>query len=102
MEHPKGIQLVPSGDECVQEDTGDVREEVQPGLWRDVFGLIAEIPPRDDDGIQTQFILDEVTSEVLGAPRGGNLSEKLRTVAITIIQRWAKYTPPKNVNTHGQ
>ena len=102
MEHPNGIQLVPSGDDCEVEDPGDVKEVVQPGLWRDVLGLIAEIAPRDDDGIQTQSILDEVTSELLGAPRGGNLSEKLRTVATPIIQRWAKDTPPKSANTHGQ
>ena len=102
LEHPNGIQLVPSGDDCEVEDPGDVKEVVQPGLWRDVLGLIAEIAPRDDDGIQSQSILDEVTSELLGAPRGGNLSEKLRTVATPIIQRWAKDTPPKSANTHGQ
>ena len=84
------------------QDPGDVKEVVQPGLWRDVLGLIAEITPRDDDGIQTQSILDEIPLEVLGPPRGGNLSEKLRTVATPIIQRWAKDTPPKSVNTHGQ
>ena len=102
LEHPNGIQLVPSGDDCEMQDPGDVKEVVQPGLWRDVLGLIAKIAPRDNDGIQTQKILDEITSEVLGAPRGGNLPEKLRTVATPIIQRWAKDTPPKNVNTHGQ
>ena len=75
LEHPNDIQLVPSGDDCEAEDPGDVKEVVEPGLWRDVLGLIAEIAPRDDDGIQTQSILDEVTSEVLGAPRGGILSK---------------------------
>ena len=85
------------------DDPGDVKEVVQPGLWRDVLGLIAEIAPRDDDdGIQTRSTLDEVTSEVLGDPRGGNLSEKLRAVATPIIQGWAKDAPPKNVNTHRQ
>ena len=79
-----------------------MKEVVYHGLWRDVLGLIAEIARRDDDGIHTQSILDEVTSEVLGAPTVGNLSEKLRTVATPIIQRWAKDTAPKNVNTHGQ
>ena len=102
LDHPNGIQLVPSGDDCEVEDPGDVKEVVQPGLWSDVLGLIAEIAPRDDYGFQTQSILGEVTSEVRGAPRGGNLSEKLRTVATPIIQRWAIDTPPKNVNTHGQ
>ena len=102
LEHPNGIQLVPSGDDCGVKDQGDVKEVVQPVLWRDVLGLIAEIAPQDDDGIQTQSILDEVTSEFLEAPRGGNLTEKLRTVATPIIQRWAKDTQPSNGPAHGQ
>ena len=63
LEHPNGIQLVPSGDDCEVQDPGDVKEVVQLGPWRDVLGLIAEIAPRDDDGIQTQSISDEITSE---------------------------------------
>ena len=59
LEHPNGIQLVPSADDCEVEDPGDVKEVVQPGLWRDVLGLIADIAPRDDDGIQTQSILQQ-------------------------------------------
>ena len=59
LEHPNGIQLVPSGDDCEVEDPGEVKEVVQPGLWRDVLGLIAEMAPRDDDGIQTQGLLDD-------------------------------------------
>ena len=87
LEHPNGIRLVPNGDDCEVEDPDDVKEVVQPGLWRDGLELIAESAPRDDDGMQTQSILDEVTLEVLGASRGGNLSQKLRTVATPIIQR---------------
>ena len=56
LEHPNGIQLVPSGDDCEVEDPSDVKEVVQPGSWRDVLGLIEEIVPRVDDGIQTQSI----------------------------------------------
>ena len=37
LEHPNGIQLVPSGDDCGVEDQGDVKEVVQPVLWRDVL-----------------------------------------------------------------
>ena len=81
LEHHNSIQLVPSGDYCEVEDPGDVKEVVHASLWRDVLELIAEIAPRDVGKIQTKSILDELTSKILGAPRGGNSSEKLRPVA---------------------